>query len=231
MTATQLSVIIPVYNECRTVGLLLDRVLASPVDLDVVLVDDGSTDGTANVLENYENHPRVQILSHTVNRGKGAAIRTGITHARGEFILIQDADLEYNPDDYAALLAPFSDSNVSVVYGSRRLNKSNPNGALPFLLGGLSLTWLTNLLYGTRLTDEATCYKTFRSDLIKNLPLRCNRFEFCPEVTALVSKRGIPIREVPIRYQPRNTSEGKKIGFRDWLEAVITLLKYRFRRT
>ncbi len=226
----QLSVIIPVYNERRTIGALLDRVLASPLDLDVIVVDDGSADGTSDVLRNYEENPRIRILSHPINRGKGAAIRTGISHVRGDFVLIQDADLEYDPDDYATLLALFDDPEVSVVYGSRRLRKSNPSGSLPFLLGGLTLTWLTNFLYGTHLTDEATCYKMFRASLIKNLSLRCNRFEFCPEVTSLVTRMGFSIHEVPIRYKPRNRREGKKIGVRDWLEAVITLLRYRFVR-
>ncbi len=234
-TSTQLSVIIPVYNERRTVAEVLDRVLSSSVDLDVVVVDDGSTDGTQDILDEFRDDPRVKILSHFNNLGKGAAIRTGIDHVRGELVLIQDADLEYDPEDYRILMEPFHNPDVSVVYGSRRLMKSNPNGSLPFLLGGLTLTWLTNFLYGTKLTDEATCYKVFRADLIRNLPLRCNRFEFCPEVTALVAKMEIPIHEVPISYRisyrPRHLNEGKKIGLKDWFEAVATLLKHRFDRS
>jgi glycosyltransferase involved in cell wall biosynthesis len=227
-SSTKLSVIIPVYNEHETVQQILDRVLSTPLDLDVVVVDDGSTDGTHDVLRSYQSDPRIQVLSHQDNQGKGAAIRTGIEHTRGDLVLIQDADLEYDPEDYARLILPFDDPEVSVVYGSRRLNKWNPKGSLPFYLGGLTLTWLTNALFGTHITDEATCFKVFRSDLLKGLPLQCRRFEFCPEVTSLVARMKIPIHEVPIRYQPRNQKEGKKIGVRDWFEAVVTLLRHRF---
>jgi len=225
----KLSVIVPVYNERATVEDLLDRVLGSPLDLEVVIVDDGSSDGTGEVLAQYDD-PRVRVVSHPQNMGKGAAIRTGIAHVHGDVALIQDADLEYDPADYPVLLAPFEDPDVSVVYGSRRLLRENPMSSISFFLGGVSLTVLTNILYGTRLTDEPTCYKAFRADLLKSLPLQCMRFEFCPEVTALVAKKGLRIHEVPIHYYPRRTSEGKKIRAKDWFEAVSTLLKYRFRR-
>ncbi|MCK4546914.1 MAG: glycosyltransferase family 2 protein [Candidatus Eisenbacteria sp.] len=229
MQSPKLSVIIPTFNEEGTLGQLLDRVLASEVDLEVIIVDDGSTDRTAGVLETYAQEPRIRAIAHPENRGKGAAIRTGISHVQGELVLIQDADLEYDPSDYAALIAPFENADVSVVYGSRRMLKSNPKGSLQFLLGGTTLTWITNILYGTHITDEPTCYKVFRADLLKSLPLRCKRFEFCPEVTALVARRGFRIHEVPIHYLPRKRGEGKKIGLGDWFEAVRTLIECRFK--
>jgi len=226
----RLSAIIPTYNEQATLGELLRRVLETPLDIEAIVVDDGSTDGTREILAEFERDPRVRIVHHDTNRGKGAAIRTGIAHVTGDIVIIQDADLEYFPEDYPALLAPFDDPDVSVVYGSRLRLKSNPACSPWFLLGGLSLTWITNLLYRTGITDEPTCYKVFRADLLKSLPLVCQRFEFCPEVTARVARRGFRIREVPIRYSPRSRAEGKKIRMKDWFEAVAVLLRQRFRR-
>ncbi|MCK4511968.1 glycosyltransferase family 2 protein [bacterium] len=223
-----LSIIVPVYNEQSTVEDLLERVLASPLHPEIVVVDDGSSDHTLEILERYREHPNVCVVTHEENLGKGAAVRTGIDHVTGDIVLIQDADLEYDPDDYDAMVAPFSDPDVQVVYGSRRLLSSNPTGSWMFLMGGTSLTWITNTLYRTGITDEPTCYKAFRTELLRSLPLKCERFEFCPEVTALVARRGIRIHEVPIRYAPRGRRNGKKIGVGDWLEAVHTLLKYRF---
>jgi glycosyltransferase involved in cell wall biosynthesis len=224
----RLSVVVPVYNERATVAELLDRVLALPIDLEVVVVDDGSTDGTSEILSRYAGHPRARVVRHVRNMGKGTAVRTGISHVRGDVVLIQDADLEYDPDDYAEILARFDDPDVSAVYGSRRLLKSNHMSSLSFFLGGVTLTWLTNLLYGTHITDEPTCYKAFRSKLLRSLPLKCRRFEFCPEVTALVAKCGVRIHEVPIHYHPRRTADGKKIRAKDWFDAVGTLLRHRF---
>jgi dolichol-phosphate mannosyltransferase len=224
----RLTVIIPAYNESATVGEILDRVLASPIDLEAIVVDDGSTDATPQALACFRDDPRVVIVRHERNLGKGAAIRTGIAHARGDITLVQDADLEYDPGDYEKLLAPFDDPGVSVVYGSRRL-MPNPDSSAIFKMGGVSLTWITNLLYGTGITDEPTCYKAFRSELLRSLPLKCEGFEFCPEVTALVARRGYRIHEVPIRYYPRSIAEGKKIRLSDWFKAVATLLGNRFR--
>jgi glycosyltransferase involved in cell wall biosynthesis len=223
-----LSVIVPAYNEAKTLPALLDLVLASPVVSEVVVVDDGSTDGTGGIVARYAGGPRVKAVSHERNRGKGAAIRTGIGLVTGEVVIVQDADLEYDPGDYGAILREFEDPAVSVVYGSRRLSRTNPIAGLRFYLGGVSLTWLTNLLYGTRITDEPTCYKAFRSALLRSLPLTCEGFEFCPEVTALVARRGLAIREVPISYAPRTAAEGKKIRARHWFEAVATLVGLRF---
>jgi dolichol-phosphate mannosyltransferase len=227
--SVKLSLIIPAHNEESTIGDVLDRVLATPVSPEAIVVDDGSTDGTASVIEQYKDDPRVHIVTHPVNRGKGAAIRTGIAYATGDIILIQDADLEYDPGDFEAILKAFESPDVAVVYGSRRLLKSNRMSSLSFFVGGVSLTWITNLLYGLSITDEPTCYKAFRASLLKSLPLTCERFEFCPEVTALVARRGIRIVEVPIHYYPRSKKEGKKIGAMDWFEAVGTLIRCRFR--
>jgi len=228
-----LDVIIPVYNEEDTLAEVLERVLASPLEPTIVAVDDGSSDGSPGILGRYAGNDRVCVASHERNLGKGAAVRTGIGMATGDIILVQDADLEYDPEDYGAIVALFNDPAVEVVYGSRRLDRTNPTGSPMFLMGGVSLTWITNVLYGTRITDEPTCYKAFRRELLQSLPLSCMRFEFCPEVTAIVARRGIAIHEVPISYAPRSKAEGKKIGVGDWFEAVHTLLKYRFapRRT
>ncbi len=223
-----LDVIIPIYNEEETLAELLEKVLASPLRPTIIAVDDGSTDSTPEVLRHYGGNERIHFASHEQNLGKGAAVRTGIRMATGDIVLVQDADLEYDPSDFKRILEPFADPAVEVVYGSRRLNRSNRNCSRMFLLGGASLTWLTNLLYGTGITDEPTCYKAFRRELLQSLPLRCTGFEFCPEVTALVARRGVRIREVPISYNPRSRAEGKKIGLRDWFQAVATLLRYRF---
>ena len=223
-----LDVIIPIYNEENTLKEVLEKVLASPLHPTIIAVDDGSSDGTREILRRYVGNGRVRVASHERNLGKGAAVRTGISLATGDVVLVQDADLEYDPGDFGAILVPFEDPDVEVVYGSRRLDSSNPICSPVFLLGGATLTWLTNLLYRTRITDEPTCYKAFRRELLQSLPLRCSRFEFCPEVTAIVARRGIRIREVPISYSPRSRAEGKKIGLSDWFEAVHTLLRYRF---
>ena len=226
----KLSVIVPAYNEGATIDTLLKRVLDTGVEMEVVVVDDGSSDGTPEILRSFESDPRVVVVAHESNSGKGRAIRTGIAHVTGDVVLIQDADLEYDPGDYEVILREFDDPEVSVVYGSRRLMKSNRMSSLSFFLGGVTLTWITNALYGTGITDEPTCYKAFRSELLRDLPLKCEGFEFCPEVTALVAKRGIRIKEVPIHYYPRLKSEGKKIRARHWFEAVGTLLAHRFRK-
>ena len=220
--------LVPVYNERGTLESLLRRVLAVPVDKEVIVVDDGSRDGTREVLAELAGRLPIRALYHERNRGKGAAIRTALTEARGELVIIQDADLEYHPEDYPSLIAPIVRGETNVVYGSRYLSHDNPLPLTHFKVAVLLLNAMANLLYGTRLTDEATCYKVFRASLLKSLPLRCERFEFCPEVTARVAKRGERILERPIRYHYRTRAQGKKIGWRDGFEAIWTLLRYRF---
>jgi glycosyltransferase involved in cell wall biosynthesis len=221
-------VLIPVYNERATLEALLDRVLAVPVDKEVIVVDDGSTDGTRDVLADLARRRPITALFHERNRGKGAAIRTALARARGEITIIQDGDLEYDPEDFPRVIAPIVRGESNVAYGSRYMEHRNDLPFTHYKLAVLLLTWLSNTLYGTRITDEATCYKAFRTSLLKDLPLRCERFEFCPEVTARVAKRGERIVEVPISYHFRTRAEGKKIGWGDGLEAFATLLRYRF---
>jgi glycosyltransferase involved in cell wall biosynthesis len=203
-------------------------VLAVPVDMEVVVVDDGSRDGTREALAELATRLPIRAFFHERNRGKGAAIRTALAEARGEIVIIQDADLEYDPEDYPRLIAPIVKGTTNVVYGSRYLSHENPLPLTHFKVAVLLLNAMANILYGTRLTDEATCYKVFRTSLLKSLPLRCERFEFCPEVTARVSKRGERILEIPIRYHYRTRAQGKKIGWRDGFEAIWTLIRFRF---
>lgn len=224
----KLSILIPVYNEEQTVAALLDRVLAVDlgVEKEIIVVDDASRDGTGAVLERYRD--RVTLVRHERNRGKGAAIRTALSCATGEYVVPQDADLEYEPADLARLVETARSGGHRVVYGSRRLNPENRQySSRAFYLGGILVTWVANLLYGLKLTDEATCYKLIERELITRMDLACERFEFCPEVTAKAARLGVSIPEVPILYRPRTMSAGKKIRARDGLEAITTLLRYR----
>lgn len=220
----------PVYNELKTIETILDQVKKADslgLKKEIVVVDDGSKDGTRELLRKYKDS-MVKVFFHSENQGKGAAVRTGIEKSTGDIILIQDADLEYHPDEYPVLIEPFLKSaDTQVVYGSRELSGKNRHSSVLFHAGGKSVTTMTNILYGSRLTDVPTCYKAFKRDLVMELPLRCKRFEFCPEVTAHVLKRGIPILEVPIKYTARNSKEGKKIKVRDGLEAFWTLIRCR----
>lgn len=221
----KLSVIVPMLNEERTIEAVLQRVLSVPLDKEVIVVDDGSVDGTWQVLQAYAD--RCILLRHPVNRGKGAAIRTALPHVTGAIVITQDADLEYDPEEYPKLIQPIIAGKAEVVYGSRMLNGKSPTAGLAFYLGGRFLTWLANRLYGLRITDEPTGYKVFRTDLLRRLPLRSEGFEFCPEVTALVALNSVPIVEVPIAYHPRSVAEGKKIRWRDGWIAIWTLVRYR----
>ena len=206
----KLSVIIPVYNEEATIQEILQQVRAVGLAYEIIIVDDGSTDRTRELLKVEENQPGTIVIYHDHNQGKGAAVRTGFDRATGDILLIQDADLEYDPRDYPVLLRPIEEGRVKVVYGSRFLG---PRKAMLFwhMLGNKALTLLTNVLYNTILSDMETCYKVFRADAIKGIPLRSRRFEFEPEITAKVLKRGHRIFEVPISYYGREYNEGKKI--------------------
>lgn len=223
--AGYVSVIVPVYNEVAHLEELLQAVLASPVKKEVIIVDDGSTDGTREKLQSLPRIPDVTILFHEKNCGKGASIRTALAYAHGEYVLIQDSDLEYDPQDYPALLRPFENRAVNVVYGVR---PDRPERGLRFFLGAKFLTLLTNFLYGTDIHDEATCYKVFRRSTLTHIRLECQRFEFCPEVTAKLCRMGESIEEVPISYHPRSAVEGKKIRHADGWLAIWTLIRYRF---
>jgi glycosyltransferase involved in cell wall biosynthesis len=227
----KLSVIIPIYNEEATLKEIVRQVQMVELPKELILVDDGSSDGTRAILQQWEAErlPDMKIIYHPHNQGKGSAIATGLAHATGDLIIIQDADLEYDPQDYYRLVEPFADDSVQVVYGSRNLQK-NPRSTFSFYWGGRLLSWVTNLLYGSRITDEATCYKLFRTDLLKELGVESTGFEFCPEMTGKVLRRGLHIQEVPITYHPRLWNEGKKIKWQDGLIAIWVLVKYRFKR-
>ncbi|MCR4412534.1 MAG: glycosyltransferase family 2 protein [Thermoguttaceae bacterium] len=224
-----LTVIVPVYNEASTIDELLRRVLAAPCDKEVLVVDDASSDRTSAILEQWYYRPGVTILAHSTNRGKGAAIRTALPRARGRFTIIQDADLEYDPQDYPRLIEPLLSGNADVVYGSRYM--SRPAGRprpWSVLRAGVSLlNWSVWLLYGVKLTDEATCYKVFPAPVLRAMELQCERFEFCPEVTAKACRMGLEIMEVPIHYEPRSVKQGKNIRWRDGWEALRTLWRCR----
>ena len=229
----KISIIIPVFNEKSTILELLAKVdLADlgEIEKEIIIVNDCSSDGTAEILRQLEN--RYKIFHHDKNFGKGRALRTGFAAATGDILAVQDADLEYDPKDFKSMLAKMIEADAQVVYGSRRLQhsyfKSRHSGHI-FAIGGIVLTWLANFLYGLKITDESTCYKMFKADLLKSIDLECERFEFCPEITAKIAKRGVAIYEVPISYNPRHKKEGKKSDWQDGLEAIWTLLKHRFK--
>jgi glycosyltransferase involved in cell wall biosynthesis len=230
----KLSVIIPVYNERESIREVIGKVFAAPFEKEIIVVDDGSGDGTREILKEFGD--RVILIFHKWNKGKGASIRSALREVTGDVVIIQDADLEYDPGEFAGLLKPILSGETDVVYGSRNLARDkkgkhkNPVSSLSFYWGGIFLSKLTNFLYGVRITDESTGYKVFRTEVIKNLDLRCNGFEFCPEVTAKLCRKGYRIKEVPISYNPRGFEQGKKIGWMDGWTAVLTLLKYRFKQ-
>ncbi len=219
------SVIVPVYNEVEHVEELVRAIHAAPVKKEIIIVDDGSNDGTREKLRAMPEVDDVTIVFHERNYGKGAAIRTALAYARGEYVLIQDSDLEYDPQDYPALLRPLEEGTVNVVYGVR---PDRPERGLRFFLGAKLLTHLANFLYGAGIHDEATCYKVIRRSLLSQMELECRRFEFCPEVTAKLCRTGEKIGEVPISYHPRSAVEGKKIRHSDGWLAIWTLIRYRF---
>ncbi|MGA0060658.1 MAG: glycosyltransferase family 2 protein [Planctomycetota bacterium] len=223
-----LSVVIPVFNEASTIRTLVHRVLASPCASEVILVDDGSTDGSGAILVELESLARVRVLRHPGNRGKGAAIRTGFGVASCDVVLVQDADLEYDPADFPKLLRPFVEAQAHVVYGSRFLRGEFARGPLLRHYGGNRvLTFLSNLTTGLSLTDMETCYKAVRRDVLQGLRLRSERFTIEPELTAKLARvPGVRIFEVPINYRGRVHAEGKKIGWRDGVSALWAIARY-----
>jgi dolichol-phosphate mannosyltransferase len=227
------SVILPVYNEFRTLPQVLDRVLAAPLPAgcvkEIVVVDDGSTDGSSAVLKNYAREGLTVCHHSVLNFGKGTAIRIGIKIAKGEIVIIQDGDLEYDPNDYIRILTPIVEGKADVVYGSRFLGQMSGMAWKNWLANRI-LTHTANVLYGVGISDEATAYKAFRMSVLRKISLSCRRFEFCPEVTAKLARAACPIYEVPISYNARGVAEGKKIRVRDGFEALWTLVRYRFVR-
>lgn len=225
----KLSIIISVYNEKGTISEILDRVRGvdiGNIEKEIIIVDDFSNDGSREVLKG-EEEKGVIVLYHERNRGKGAAIRTALEHITGDFVIIQDADLEYDPEDYMKLIGPILKGRADVVYGSRFTGERR-NMLFWHWIGNRFLTLITNILYNTTLSDMETCYKLFKAEIIKGLRIRSNRFNFEPEITAKVMKKGIRIYEVPISYTGREFNEGKKITWKDGFSALWTLVKYRF---
>lgn len=236
MKFKKVSIIIPVYNEEASLDKIISRVLYSNtlnLKKEIIIVNDGSSDKSGHILDqlplkdkNIEKY--IKIYHHRRNKGKGTAIRTAIKNSTGDIIIIQDADLEYSPKEFPKLLRPIMDGKTKVVYGSRELSGKNEHSSIIFHVGGRLVTAVTNLLYKSNLTDEATGYKVFESKLLKSLPLRCQRFEFCPEVTGLLLKKHQRVLEVPISYDARHHNEGKKIKVWDGFEAIWTLVNIRF---
>ena len=223
-----LSVVIPVYNEVENIGEILKRVQSTNLASEIIIVDDGSRDGTRDTLKRLDGEEGVRVILHERNQGKGAAVITGLRAAQGDILLIQDADLEYDPRDYPILLQPIEEGKADVVYGSRFLGAPHRVTMFWHLMANRLLTLMTNILYNTILTDMETGYKVFRREVIEKMKIRSKRFDFEPEFTAKVLKRHYRIFEVPISFNPRDYSQGKKIKLKDAFSAVWTLIKYRF---
>jgi glycosyltransferase involved in cell wall biosynthesis len=224
----KVSVIIPVYNEKSTIEEILKRVEAQEIATEILVIDDGSTDGTRDILAAMNEEGGLRIILHDRNRGKGAAVRTGFQNATGDVFLIQDADLEYDPRDYPALIQPIEEDIADVVYGSRFLGGPRRTVMFWHMVANKLLTFMTNLLYNTILSDMETGYKVFKREIVDGMEIHANSFDFEPEFTAKILKKKVRVYEVPISFNPRDYDEGKKIGMRDAFKAVWTLIKYRF---
>lgn len=225
---TDVTVIVPALDEHATIKEVVDRLLALPLSLQVVVVDDGSTDDTPEILASYGD--KITVVTNPMPSGKGMAIRKGLAHARGKVVIIQDADLEYSPEEIPTLVEPILSGLYGVVYGTRFKNGMHEGMAFPNRVVNVMLRFTVRLLYGRKITDEATCYKAFKRELLEDMELECERFEFCPEVTAKAIRMGEYIHEEPIQYEPRSRDAGKKIRWTDAPEAFWTLFKYRFWR-
>ncbi len=224
-----LSIIVPVYNEAGTIAAVLDRLVTIelPIARELLVVNDGSTDGTRAILESRGAAPGLTVIHADRNRGKGSAIRLGLARAAGSIVAIQDADLELDPAQLADLVRPIADGGAAVVYGSRFL-AGRPNAPWQTIAANRLLTMVTNALYGARITDMETCYKVMRTDVARSLALESNRFDIEPEITAKLLRGGFAIAERPVRFNPRSRAAGKKIGWRDGIRALAVLVKYRF---
>jgi glycosyltransferase involved in cell wall biosynthesis len=227
-----LSILVPVYNEVRTVGAVLARLatIALPLDREIVVVDDGSTDGTREVLREWQGRPGVRVIEAPRNGGKGSAIRLALARAAGDIVAIQDADLELDPAQLAELVAPILRGDSGVVYGSRFL-AGNSGAPWRTVAANRFLTGLTNALFGAAITDMETCYKVMRTDIARSLDLRADRFDIEPEITAKLLRRGHAILELPVRFEPRSRAAGKKIGWRDGVQAIRVLVRHRLDRS
>ncbi len=219
----KVSVVIPVYNEERTVEELINKVKNVKLDKEIIVVNDGSTDRTSEIISKING---IKYFNLQQNRGKGYALREGFKQVTGDVVIIQDADLELNPEEYTELIKPIQNNETKIVYGSRFL--TNPYTNLISMMANKAVTITANFLYNAELTDEATCYKIFTKDVLDNINLKCTGFEFCPEFTAKVLKKGYSIKELPISFKPRFKEDGKKVRWRDGFEALWTLFKYRF---
>ena len=228
----RITVLVPIFNEVNTLKIILKKIEEADfcgLEKEIILIDDFSTDGTREILEELKNENKYKIFYHEKNQGKGAALRTGLKHVTGDIVVIQDADLEYDPVDYKPLVQLILDNKADVAYGSR-LTGSKPSRSFMFthLVGNKLLTLMTNILYNTTLTDMETCYKAFRAEFIKDVEIKSNKFDFEPEITAKVLKKGARLYELPISYYGREYAEGKKITWKDGFHAIFALIKYRF---